>query len=132
MTKKAGKKAGTGAPPAAAGVAPPGVLAGGQLVVDLRGRALSADDFWAAMVAACALPAWFGCNLDAWRDTLVRGGISRVLDAQPLVVRVDAAGIFAPGDRYGRVIAEIFEEAAESGARLEVALPNRAARRQAG
>ncbi|KAI3424699.1 hypothetical protein D9Q98_008089 [Chlorella vulgaris] len=130
MTKKKAKPGSATVCPATSVIAAPGALVDGELVVELRGRILSRDDFWAAMSTACALPHWFGRNLDAWRDTL-RGGISSALDAQPLVVRADAVGIFAPCERYGREIESIFASAAPR-ARLELSQPPRRAHRQAG
>lgn len=83
---------------------------------------------WDALAAGCKLPRWFGRNLDAWHDTLVTGGISQYLDAhEPLVVRADAAGVFAPGNGRGRKLASVFLESGGRG-RLELYSPGGGAR----
>ncbi|MGR8009373.1 barstar family protein [Streptomyces hypolithicus] len=92
----------------------------GDLTVDIRGVPLdSLDDFWDAVAAPCGLPGWFGRNLDAWWDAIEARGISEVIDAHGmLVVRADAAGIFAPGRPEGARVASVFADA--SRARLEL------------
>lgn len=97
--------------------------------MDLRGRDLTPAAFWEAIAAATQMPPWFGRNLDAWADAL-RGGISPMLDAQPLVVRADPVGIFAPCEPFGRKLAGIFAAAAPR-ARLELTPPSRRQRREA-
>ncbi|MDJ0461942.1 barstar family protein [Streptomyces sp. H27-C3] len=94
-----------------------------ELIVDLRAVPLgSLDDFWDAVAGPCALPDWFGRNLDAWWDTVENGGISEVLDAHGLlVVRVTEAGLFAPGAVDGDRLAGVFADA--SRARLERVRP---------
>ncbi|MBT2394795.1 barstar family protein [Streptomyces sp. ISL-100] len=91
-----------------------------DLTVDLRGIPLgSLDDFWDAVAGPCGLPEWFGRNLDAWWDAIESRGISEVIDAHgTLVVRADAAGLFAPGRPEGARLASVFADA--SRARLEV------------
>ncbi len=91
-----------------------------DLIVDLRGVPLdSLDDFWDAVAGPCGLPEWFGRNLDAWWDTIETRGVSEVIDAhETLVVRADAAGLFAPGRPEGARLASVFADA--SRARLEV------------
>jgi hypothetical protein len=91
-----------------------------ELVVDLRGRApATLDAFWDAVAEPCGLPGWFGRNLDAWWDAVESRGVSPVIDAHGvLVVRADAAGLFAPGHPDGERLARIFTEATR--ARLEL------------
>jgi hypothetical protein len=31
-------------------------------------------------------PAWFGCNVDAWRDTIQSRGVSEVIDAHDVLI----------------------------------------------
>ncbi|PRH78898.1 hypothetical protein C6N75_12445 [Streptomyces solincola] len=83
----------------------------GELTVDLRGAAVGTlEDFWDAVAAPCALPGWFGRNLDAWADALNGGGVSAVVDGHTLVVHADRRGLFA-GDRpEARALAAVFEE----------------------
>ncbi|MFD5232065.1 hypothetical protein ACFWJ5_26725 [Streptomyces qaidamensis] len=46
--------------------------------------------------SACGLPAWFGRNTDARRDTIRTRGISEDIDRYDvLVVHVDQQGVFA-------------------------------------
>ncbi|WP_274560726.1 barstar family protein [Streptomyces spiramyceticus] len=106
---------------AANDVDPPDPLPPNSLTVDLRGVPLdSLDDFWDAVAGPCGLPEWFGRNLDAWWDTIESRGVSEVIDAHAmLVVRADAAGIFAPGRPEGAHLASVFADA--SRARLELA-----------
>ncbi|MGP3998595.1 barstar family protein [Streptomyces sp. 8N706] len=91
-----------------------------ELVVDLRGYDLATlDAFWDAVAEPCGLPAWFGRNLDAWWDAVESRGISPVIDAHDVVVvRADAAGLFAPGNPDGERLARVFTEAGR--ARLEL------------
>ncbi|MER5969601.1 barstar family protein [Streptomyces sp. NPDC002055] len=92
-----------------------------ELLIDLRGRDLGTlDAFWDAVREPCALPAWFGRNLDAWWDVIESRGISRVIDAhEVLVVQADTAGLFAPDNPEGKRLAGLFAEATR--ARLELA-----------
>ncbi|MEV4639104.1 barstar family protein [Actinoplanes sp. NPDC049548] len=80
------------------------------LVVDVRGRRIETlDDFWDAVAEPCGLPAWFGRNLEAWRDTIQGRGISEVIDRHDaLVVHVDRAGLFARADREARALRATF------------------------
>jgi len=60
------------------------------------------SQLWDALSGPCALPSWFGRNLDAWWDTIQAGGISPVLDDHSfLVVRLTARGLFARGNEDG-------------------------------
>ncbi|MFJ4413987.1 barstar family protein [Streptomyces sp. NPDC088925] len=72
-------------------------MRGAELVVDLRGQALTTlDDFWEAVREPCGLPAWFGRNLDAWADAIDAHGISEVIDRHDtLTVHADRQGLFA-------------------------------------
>lgn len=81
-----------------------------DLVVDLRGRRIETlDDFWDAVSGPCVLPAWFGRNIDAWRDTIQVRGISDVIDRHDaVVVHVDRAGLFARKDREARMLRQAF------------------------
>ncbi|BEL06213.1 hypothetical protein Q0Z83_044040 [Actinoplanes sichuanensis] len=81
-----------------------------DLVVDLRGsRIETLDDFWDAVSGPCGLPAWFGRNVDAWRDTIQARGISEVIDRHDvLVVHVDRAGLFARKNYDARALREAF------------------------
>src|SRR5580765_4635085 len=80
-----------------------GVQSGAPLIVDLADRTVeSFPALWDALAEPCGLPVRFGRNLDAWWDTLDHGAISPVLDAHPLlIVRLRAAGMFAPGSQDG-------------------------------
>ncbi len=80
---------------------------GEPLVVDLRGRLIeSPGQLWDALAGPCGLPAWFGRNLDAWRDTLY-GGISAALDDHRLlVIKLSPQGLFAAGNEQGRAFIE--------------------------
>ena len=82
---------------------------GEVLTVDLRGKQIdSSDDLWDALREPCGLPDWFGRNLNAWWDTIEAGAISAVLDNHcELVVLVDQAGIFLPGDERGEGFLEV-------------------------
>jgi hypothetical protein len=97
-----------------------GGVANSELIVDLREIELnSLDDFWDAVSGPCALPDWFGRNLDAWWDTIENRGISTVIDSvDVLVVRARAAGLFAPGNRDGERLAAVFADSTH--ARLEL------------
>src|SRR5204863_89398 len=79
-----------------------------RLVVDLTAPVIkTADEFWDALVRPLGLPTWFGRNLNAWDDTLW-GGISDVVDqAEEIVIRVRAEGLFAPDDEGGRPFGEV-------------------------
>ena len=81
-----------------------------DLVVDLRGRKLETlDDFWDAVAGPCGLPAWFGRNVDAWRDTIQVRGISDLVDGHDaVVVHVDRAGLFSRKDREARALRAAF------------------------
>ncbi|MFE2379706.1 barstar family protein [Streptomyces sp. NPDC059398] len=85
---------------------------GSELVVDLRTLPLvSLDDFWDAVAGPCGLPGWFGRNLDAWWDVVETRGVSETVDAYALlVVRADAAGLFAPGQPDGARLAALFAD----------------------
>lgn len=80
-----------------------------MLTVDLRGMELhSWYELWDALAAPCGLPDWFGRNLNAWWDTIEAGAISPVLDDhRELVVLIDRAGIFLPGDERGEGFLEV-------------------------
>jgi hypothetical protein len=95
---------------------------GDPLVVDLRmQRVESWDQLWDALADRCGLPGWFGRNLDAWNDTL-HGGISELLDEHPLLIlRVQPAGIFAPGNPDGIAFREVTDDSGV--ARVEVGEP---------
>ncbi|MFC8454327.1 barstar family protein [Kitasatospora sp. NPDC057223] len=79
-----------------------------DLVIDLRGRRIETlSDFWDAVMGPCMLPSWFGRNLDAWRDLTesVQGGLSDHLERHDkIVIRADAKGLFAPGNRHGSLL----------------------------
>ncbi|KAF4408104.1 MULTISPECIES: barstar family protein [Streptomyces] len=92
-----------------------------DLIVDLRDRRLvTLDDFWDAVAETCALPGWFGRNLDAWWDAVETGGVSAVIDAhRSLTVRARAQGLFAPGSPDGQRLSRLFAEATR--ARLDLA-----------
>jgi hypothetical protein len=80
---------------------------GPTLTVDLRGSHLDSwPDLWEALRAPCGLPDWFGCNLDAWWDTIQSGGVSEILnDHSYLIVIVSSDGLFAPlGDQGERFL----------------------------
>ena len=72
---------------------------GTPLIVDLRSVIVESwSDLWDALSGPCGLPSWFGRNLNAWWDTIQRGGISTVVDDHPLlVIRVRGRGLFADG-----------------------------------
>ncbi|WLW54697.1 barstar family protein [Streptomyces sp. YU58] len=80
------------------------------LVVDLRGRSFDTfDAFWDAVVGPLGLPAEFGRNPDALRDTLQAGGVSEVVDGYDVVVvHVDRQGIFTSRDRETRALRAAF------------------------
>ncbi len=82
----------------------------GDLVVDLRGRTIETlDDFWDAVAEPCALPAWFGRNVEAWRDTIQVRGISDLIDRHDvLVIHVDRAGLFSRKNREAKALREAF------------------------
>ncbi|PZS03978.1 MAG: hypothetical protein DLM56_07700 [Pseudonocardiales bacterium] len=90
------------------------------LVLDLREERIDTlEDFWDAVSGPLALPDWFGRNLDAWWDTIGTGHISSVIDAaDPLVIQARRAGLFAPGNRDGAVLAQLLGESAH--ARLDL------------
>ena len=81
-----------------------------DLVVDLRGRKMETlDDFWDAVSGPCGLPAWFGRNTEAWRDTVQVRGISDLIDRhEVVVVHVDRAGLFSRKNREARALRETF------------------------
>jgi hypothetical protein len=81
-----------------------------DLVVDLRGRKMeSLDDFWDAVSGPCGLPAWFGRNIDAWRDAIQVRGISDLIDRHDaVVVHVDRVGLFSRKNREARALRETF------------------------
>jgi Barstar (barnase inhibitor) len=81
-----------------------------DLVVDLRGRKMETlDDFWDAVAGPCGLPAWFGRNIEAWRDTIQVRGISDLIDRHDaVVVHVDRAGLFCRKNREARALRETF------------------------
>ena len=59
-----------------------GVQDGDAVVIDLRAETIETwPQLWDVLAFRCALPTWFGRNLDAWWDTIQAGGISEVLDA---------------------------------------------------
>jgi RNAse (barnase) inhibitor barstar len=93
------------------------------LVVDLSGTVIgSTDELWDRLAPPCALPPWFGRNLDAWVDAL-RGGISETLDSHsPLVIRVQPLGLFASDNERGQTF---IARCRESGrAKVELADSN--------
>jgi hypothetical protein len=92
-----------------------GTQEGDPLIVDLRGKTInSLSDFWDVVAEPCGLPDWFGRNLDAWTDTLY-GGISEVLDSHPfLVLRVNAEGLFAPGNEKGVTLSHLTNESGQA------------------
>jgi hypothetical protein len=81
-----------------------------DLVVDLRGRKINTlDDFWDALSGPCGLPAWFGRNLEAWRDTIQVRGISDLIDRHDaVVVHVDRAGLFSRRSDEARALRRTF------------------------
>lgn len=81
-----------------------------DLVVDLRGRKIETlDDFWDAVSDSCGLPAWFGRNVEAWRDTIQVGGISDLIDRHDaIVVHVDRAGLFLRRSDEARALRRTF------------------------
>ena len=81
-----------------------------DLVVDLRGRTIETlDDFWDAVSGPCGLPAWFGRNTDAWRDTIQVRGISDLIDRHAaVVVHVDRTGLFLRKNREARALRAAF------------------------
>lgn len=81
-----------------------------DLVVDLRGRVIETlDDFWDAVAEPCGLPAWFGRNIDAWRDTIQARGISDLIDRHDaVVVHVDRTGIFSRSNHEARALRRAF------------------------
>ncbi|MEV4702238.1 barstar family protein [Actinoplanes sp. NPDC049316] len=93
-----------------------------DLVVDLRGRRMETlDDFWDAVSVPCGLPAWFGRNIEAWRDTIQVRGISDLIDRHDaVVVHVDRVGLFSRRNREARALRETF---AGRGSRLVVHQP---------
>jgi RNAse (barnase) inhibitor barstar len=75
------------------------------LVIDLRREAINSwDDLWKGLSVACALPDWFGRNLDAWWDTIQARRITDLVDAHFLVIRVAAEGLFATGQDGDRFV----------------------------
>ena len=67
------------------------------------------DDFWDAVSVFCGLPAWFGRNIEAWRDTITVRGISDLIDRHDaVVVHVDRAGLFSRKDREARALRGTF------------------------
>ncbi|WP_043512672.1 MULTISPECIES: barstar family protein [unclassified Actinoplanes] len=81
-----------------------------DLIVDLRSRKIETlDDFWDAVAKPCGLPAWFGRNIDAWRDTIQARGISDLVDRHDaVVVHVDRAGLFSRKDHEARALRQAF------------------------
>jgi hypothetical protein len=81
-----------------------------DLVVDLRGRRIETlDDFWDAVSGPCGLPAWFGRNIDAWRDTIQVRGVSELIDRHDaVVVHVDRVGLFSQRNREARALRATF------------------------
>ena len=81
-----------------------------DLVVDLRGRTIETlDDFWDALAQPCALPAWFGRNVEAWRDTIQARGISDLIDRHDaVVIHVDRAGLFSQKNGEAKALRSAF------------------------
>jgi len=81
-----------------------------DLIVDLRGQKLETlDDFWDAVADPCGLPAWFGRNIEAWRDTIHVRGISGLIDRHDaVVVHVDRAGLFSGKNSDARALRRAF------------------------
>jgi Barstar (barnase inhibitor) len=97
-----------------------GVRDGEPQTVDLTtGPITSWKELWDALEMPCALPGWFGRNLNAWNDTLGTGAISAVLDAHSyLIIRVLDQGLFAPGNVDGVSFAEVTAQTGEG--RVEI------------
>jgi len=81
-----------------------------DLVVDLRGvRMETIDDFWDAVSGPCELPAWFGRNIEAWRDAIQTRGISALIDRHDvLIIHVDRTGFFSRTNRQARDLRRAF------------------------
>lgn len=70
-----------------------------ELVVDLTGVAIQDwSQLWDALSEPCALPSWFGRNLDAWWDTIQARHISTVVDRHYLVIELGEDDFFRTGD----------------------------------
>jgi hypothetical protein len=81
---------------------------GDPLIVDLRDKTIQTfSQLWGALAAPCGLPEWFGCNLNAWNDTL-NGCISAALDEHPLlIIKISCRDMFSPGNKDGQAFIDV-------------------------